>query len=142
MADDARVAREFFDRLTTLSSVVATKLSVLRQSVTQLQNGEATGGSHEGPKGFDLNLNEVNKEGDDKSPQVGEVDTGLVAESSIKSVADSSISGPTSKEPTSRSKDPSKVSANALRELKKLLDEGIISPDEFERKRKEILKRF
>ena len=35
-----------------------------------------------------------------------------------------------------------KVSANALRELKKLLDEGVISQEEFERKRKEILKRF
>lgn len=43
-----------------------------------------------------------------------------------------------------RSKDkPShKISANALRELKKLLDEGVISQEEFERKRKEILKRF
>ena len=142
VADDARVAREFFDRLTLLSTVVATKLSALRQSVKQLQSGEDSAGSHESPKGFDLSLNEVDKESDDKFSQVGDAAPGSVMESSIQFVADSRSSDPTSKETTSRSKDPSKVSANALRELKKLLDEGIISPDEFERKRKEILKRF
>ena len=139
--DDALVAREFFNRLTVILSVVTAKFSTLSQKVKQSLKESRLVLDQESPQ-VAAKSNDGNKDIDNNSPQSVEVINGQIAELSREFVADSNDGRSGSKETISRPKDTFKASANALRELKKLLDEGVISPEEFERKRKEILKRF
>ena len=139
--DDALVAREFFKRLTVFSSAVTAKLSTLSLKVKQSLKENRFVSDQESPQ-VAAKSNEENKDIDSNLLQSSEVIDGQITESSREYGAASNDGRSGSKETISRPKDTSKASANALRELKKLLDEGVISPEEFERKRKEILKRF
>lgn len=140
--DEAQLAREFIDRITVLKGTLASKFVTVRMKLQQL--------AEDNNKQVADNTEEVKADrGEAQETESANAVSGAIVESPQK--VDEEPEPVVSVEPEDKKKETSdsskektsfRASANALRELKKLLDEGVISQKEFERKRNEILKRF
>lgn len=142
--DDSALARNLIDGLTVLRGTVASRTVRLRSRLRDLALHRVEGSSG-GTGTKDDGATQSNAGNAGEPPSGSEPGVGGVGKSVKVPLPDSAPGlSPQPQGLSDQSKDrPSyKVSANALRELKKLLDEGVISQEEFERKRKEILKRF
>ena len=142
--DDSTLARNFVDGLTVLRGTVASRTARLRSRLRDLASDEAEGSSGEtgakGDGGTQSDSGDAGEPSSDSKPGVGGVDKNVGE--ALPDSAPGLSPQPQGLGDQSKDRQSFKVSANALRELKKLLDEGVISQEEFERKRKEILKRF
>lgn len=142
--DDSTLARNFVDGLTVLRGTVASRTARLRSRLRDLASDEAEGSSGatgaKGDGGTQSDSGDAGEPSSDSKPGVGGVDKNVGE--ALPDSAPGLSPQPQGLGDQSKDRQSFKVSANALRELKKLLDEGVISQEEFERKRKEILKRF
>ena len=140
--DEAQLARDLMDRLTVMKGVIASRTAPIRKRLKELAVEENVAPNVDSVSPEKLEIDSGAKSHADQPPAP------VVPDQPDGAGGSGSSSTPEKAGPTRASNDLSKekssykASANALRELKKLLDEGIISQDEFERKRREILKRF
>ena len=125
----------FMDRVTVITGVIGSRLASARRRLREIA-ADRSENSFDKKSSADTTRPLLDAQGSDSVEQAPLVKDALQVPNEVKSDKEKGTSDPV------KEKSSFKVSANALRELKKLLDEGIISQEEFERKRKEILKRF
>ena len=123
------------DRLTIVMGVIGSRLATISRRLSEIAAEQPEGSSSDGTSAGSTD-SLPHAQSSSSLEQVPSIDDAVRLSNESK---DGKTKGSSE---LSREKSSFKTSANALRELKKLLDEGIISEEEFERKRKEILKRF
>lgn len=142
--NESALARDLLNKISVLSETLASRTVRLRSRLRDLASEQRIGATQEIDAKVDLSVQSADAAvGDippDSQPEVGSLDANVSKQSS-SATPDLSMHAQGLNE-QSKDRPSFKVSANALRELKKLLDEGVISQEEFERKRREILKRF
>lgn len=134
-SESLQMSDGFMDRVTVITGVIGSRLASVRGRLREIA-ADRSEDSFDKKSSADTTQPLLGAQGSDSVEQAPLVKDAVQVPNEVKSDKEKGTSDPM------KEKSSFKVSANALRELKKLLDEGIISQEEFERKRKEILRRF